>query len=166
MAFYPNSSKLGVDLNNSSSTQVFALGTTIRGTDGSIWQYVCASTTVSAYSVVVVNSSGTMHMAVLGDVDAGGGAQIAVAQNTFAPSEYGFVPIHGGAAGTTFNVKVSGSATLGAVLYMATSSGNVAITAAASATLKGIVLATASAWSGVTTKPCILTWPKVNTLGA
>jgi len=166
MAFYSNSSKLGIDLNSASSTQLFALGMTTRGSDGSMWQYVCASSTVSAYSVVVVNSSGTMRMAVLGDVDAGGGFQIAVAQNAFVTSEYGWVPFHGGAAGSQFKVKVSGSATLGAVLYMATTSGNVSITAAASATLKGIVLATASAWSGVTSQACILTWPKVNTVGA
>lgn len=167
MAFYVNSSKLGVDLNNASATQQFSLGEVCRGTDGSIWQYVCAATTVSAYSVVVVNQSGTMQMAVLGDVNAGAGNFIAVAQNAFAPSDYGWVPIHGGAAaGTVMKVKVSASVTLGVTLYLATSSGNLSSTAAASATLKGITLATASAVAGVTYYACILTWPKVNTLGA
>jgi len=166
MAFYVSSSKLGVDLNNTSSTQLFNLGEILAASDGSLWQYVVADSTVSAYSVVVVNQSGTMHMAVLGDVNAGAGNFLAVAQNIFAPSEYGWVPIHGtGGAATGFRVKVSASVTLGVNLYLATSSGNISSTAAASATLKGIALTTASAVAGVTLYACVLTWPKVNTLG-
>ncbi len=166
MAFFVASSKLGVDLNNTSATQSFSLGEIATASDGSLWQYVTADSTVSAYSVVVVNQSGTMHMAVLGDTNAGGGNFIAVAQNIFAPNEYGWVPIHGtGGTGTGFKVKVSASVTLGASLYLATSSGNISSTAAASATLKGIALTTASAVAGVTVYACILTWPKVNTLG-
>lgn len=166
MAFYVSASKLGVDLNNSNATQAFDLGEVATASDGSIWQYVVAATTVSAYSVVVVNQSGTMQMAVLGDVNAGAGNFIAVAQNAFAPSDYGWVPIHGtGGASTGFRVKVSASVTLGVTLYLATSSGNISSTAAASATLKGIALTTASAVAGVTVYACVLTWPKVNTLG-
>jgi len=142
------------------------LGTTLRGTDGSIWQYCCANGTVSAYSVVGINSSGTAKMLVLGDVNAGQGYQIGVTQNGFASSEYGWVPIHGGAGLAGFKVKVSASVTLGVSLYLATSTGNLSSTAAASATMKGIVLSTASAVAGVTVYACILTWPKVNTLGA
>jgi hypothetical protein len=166
MAFYVSSSKLGVDLNNTSATQGYTLGEVCSASDGSMWQYVCADSTVSAYSVVVVNQSGTMHMAVLGDVNAGAGNFIAVAQNIFAPNEYGWVPIHGtGGQSTGFKVKVSASVTLGVTLYLATSSGNLSSTAAASATMKGIALSTASAVAGVTTYACVLTWPKVNTLG-
>lgn len=174
MPFYPASQKLGVDLNNAqafstASPAQFNLGALVRGSDGSMWQYVCADTTVSAYSVVVVNQSGTMHMAVLGDVNAGAGNFLAVAQCAFAPNEYGWVPIHGGGGvNNTFKVKVSGSAQPGTTLYLATSSGNLATTAAASATIKGIAIATASTTStGVGTPvPIIMTWPKINTLGA
>ena len=167
MTFYLNSSKIGVDLNKTSSTQAFSVGTLLRGNEGSLWQYVCADTTVSAYSVVVVNTSGSMHMAVLGDVNAGAGNFLAVAQNAFAPGEYGWVPVHGGAStGGAMKVKVSASVTLGTQLYLATSSGNLSTTAAASATVKGIALSTASAVAGVTVYACLLTWPKINTQGA
>ena len=103
----------------------------------------------------------------LGDVNTSVGNFLAIAQIAFAPSEYGWVPIHGGpSASTGFKVKVSGSATLGLSLYLATSSGNISTTAAVSATLKGITLVTATeAWLGVTTPQVIMTWPRVNTNG-
>lgn len=165
MAFSVNSGSIGVDLNNTSTTQLFSLGSMVRGSDGSIWQYVCASSTCTAYSVVIVNSSGTCKTAVLGDTNAGQGPQLAVVQNTFAASEYGWVPIHGGAGLAGFRVNVSASVTLGVTLYLATSSGHLSSTAAASATVNGIVLSSASAVAGITNYPCILTWPKFNTLG-
>lgn len=182
MPFYPASGKLGVDFNNatafssvSATTTVpviphqFHLGETCLGADGSIWQYVCADSTVSAYSVVAVNQSGTCHMAVLGDVNPGSGRFLALAQCNFAPNEYGWVAVAGGGGqNNTFKVKVSGSSQPGTTLYLATTSGNLATTAAASATLKGIAIATASTTStGVGTPvPVIMTWPKINTLGA
>jgi len=169
MAFYTNSSKLGVDLTQASSTQNFAVGDTIRGSDGSVWQYAQAATTVSAYSVVAINASGSMNMATLTALDSSsGGYQLAVAQFTFAPSDYGWVPVHGvGGPGGTFKVKVSGSVSAGVALYIGTASGNITITAAASGTLDGIAVVTAmdTANTAVTAAPCIITWPKTRSLG-
>ena len=167
--FTTNSSKLGVDLTQSNSTQNFGLGDTIRGSDGSIWQYVNAATTVSAYSVVAINASGTMNMATLTALDSSsGGYQLAVAQFAFAPSDYGWVPIHGvGGPGGTFKVKVSGSSSAGLALYIGTASGNLTITAAASGTIAGIAIVsgTDTANTAVTATPCIITWPKTRSLG-
>jgi len=169
MAFYTNSSSIGVNLNTSSTTQDFALGSLIQGSDGSIWQYACAATTVSAYSVVAINASGSMNMAVLGSINGTFGVQLAVSQNTFAPGEYGWVPVHGVGGGTgTFKVKVSGSVSAGLMLYIGTASGNITITAAASGTLHGVAVVTAmdTADTAVTAAPCIITWPRPRTLGS
>lgn len=169
MAFYPNSSTVGVDLNNAGSTQLFALGSIVNGSDGSIWQYVQAGTTVSAYSVVAISASGTANMCVLGDINGTDGVQLGIAQNTFAPSDYGWVPVHGvGGGNGAFKVKVSGSVSAGLMLYIATASGNVAITAATSGTLAGIAVVTASdtADTAVTAMPCIISWPKPRTTGS
>ncbi len=169
MAFFVTGSKIGVDFSQSSATQNFGLGDTVRGSDGSIWQYVCAATTVSAYSVVAVNQSGTCNMAVLANLDnTTGGYQLAVAQFNFAPSEFGWVPVHGtGGPGGTFKVKTSGSVSAGLMLYIGTASGNLTITAAASGTIDGIAVVTAmdTASTAVTASPCIITWPKTRSLG-
>ena len=65
MANYVASSKLGVDLTQSSAASNFALGDIVRGTDGSIWQYAQAGAAVSAYSVVAINGSGSMNMGLI-----------------------------------------------------------------------------------------------------
>lgn len=171
MAYYVNSSTLGVDLTQSQSSvaPTFGIGQIINGSDGSIWQYVQAETTVSAYSVVAINPSGIMNMAVLGMINGSTeGKQLAVSQFSFAPSEYGWVPVHGvGGPGGTFKVKVSGSVSAGLMLYIGTASGNLAITAAVSGTIEGIAVVTAmdTANTAVTAAPCILTWPRARTLG-
>ena len=169
MAFNTNSSTIGVNLNTPTTTADFALGSIVYGSDGSIWQYAVAATTVSAYAVVAINASGSMNMAVLGHINGTSGVQLAVAQNSFAPSEYGWVPIHGTGGDTgTFKVKTSGSVSTGLVLYLGTASGNIAITAAASATLEGIAFVTGldTANTAVTSQNCILTWPRPKTTGS
>ena len=171
MAFYVNSSMIGVDLTQSQSSvaPTFGIGNIVHGNDGSIWQYVQAATTVSAYSVIAISASGTANMATLTALDnSSGGYQLAVSQFAFAPSEYGWVPVHGvGGPGGTFKVKVSGSVSAGLMLYIGTASGNLSITAATSGTIAGIAVVTAmdTASTAVTAAPCILTWPKARSAG-
>ena len=168
MAFYSNSSLVGVDLNNSSTTQLFALGTILSGSDGSIWQYVQAASTVSAYSVVVIGVSGSVQMMdQRAQADATAAWQLGVAQTTFAPSAYGWVPVHGvGGLNGPFKVKVSGSVSTGLMLYFGSGSGNVTISATTSATVAGIAVQTVmdTASTAVTAAPCIITWPKSRTI--
>ena len=169
MTFYVNSSQVGVNLNASSATQDYQLGSIITASDGSVWQYAQAGTTVSAYSVVAINGSGSMNMAVLADLNgANAGMQLAVSQYAFAPAEYGWVPVHGvGGSTGTFKVKVSGSVSAGLVLYIGTASGNITITGATSGTVEGIAVVTAmdTANTAVTAAPCIITWPKTRSAG-
>lgn len=162
MAFYVNSSKIGVDLNNTNSTQQFALGEVVTGSDGTIWQYANAATAVTAYQLVAINTAGTCGKASVADAMAG--MQLAVAQNAFAASDYGWVPIHGtGGPGTSMRISVSATCTQNVAIYIATSTGNISTTAS-SATIAGIALQTATVTAGITNYACIVTWPKV--LGA
>ena len=163
MTFYVNSSTIGADLNNTITTKLFTLGSTLEGSDGSIWQYVVASTSVSQYAVVAINSSGTMAMASV--IDATTGRQLAVAQNAFAASEYGWVPVHGGGGvSSTFRVLVSATMSGGNALYVGSQTGVVSIQASSSATVKGIAVYAASGadHATVTSLACIISWPRCN----
>lgn len=167
MAFYSRSSIIGVDLNSTSTTPNYALGTMTEGSDGSLWQYVNASTSVSAYAVVAINQSGTMAMASVADAVAG--RQLAVAQNAFAASDYGWVPIRGtGGQNNQFKVLCSSTMSGGNALYVGSQTGVVSIQASSSATVKGIMVYTASGsdTATVTVMSCVISWPKCNYSGA
>ena len=60
MAFV-NSSMIGVDYNNASSTALFALGTSSLGSGGSRWVYVVATGTLTTGMCVAVFPSGTAY---------------------------------------------------------------------------------------------------------
>ena len=167
MAFYQTGSVLGADLNNTSTSAGFVLGSTVEGADGTLWQYVVASTSVSQYAVVAINSSGTMAMASAADAIAG--RQLAVAQSAFAASEYGWVPIRGtGGDQNQFKVLCSGTMSGGNALYMASETGKVAIQTSGSSTLQGIMVyaASGSDVATVTAMGCIITWPRCKYSGS
>lgn len=167
MAFYVSSSKLGVDLNTTSTTALFALGEIVEGSDGTIWEYVNASTSVSAYAIVAINASGTMAMASVADAVAG--HQLAVAQAAFAASEYGWVPIRGtGGANNQMRVLCSSTMSGGNALYVGSRTGVCSIQASSSSTLVGIMVYGASgADHALTTSlACIISWPRCNYSGA
>lgn len=165
--------QIGVDLTQSQSSvaPTFGLGNIYTAPDGATWVYAQAGSTVNAYSVVGINASGQMKMASLTALDGTEVIpQLAVAQFAFAPSEYGWVPIHGvGGPNGTFKVRVSGSVSAGLMLYVG-ASGNVTIypTVAVSGTLEGIAVVTAmdTATTAITAAPCIITWPRSRTTGA
>jgi hypothetical protein len=167
MAFYNNSSLIGVDFNSVSTTQLFSLGTTAEGSDGTIFQYTQASTSVSAFAVVAINAAGTCAMASV--LDAVQNLKLGVSQIAIAANEYGWVPIHG-TGGATGTLKVLCSATMsgGCSLYVGSRTGVVSIQASSSATVRGIVVyaASGSDHSTTTSLACVLTWPKSNYLGS
>ena len=161
MAFRVSSSRIGVDLNNTSTTALFALGETVEGSDGTLWEYVQASTSVSAYAVVAIAQSGTCAMASV--VDATSGRQLAVAQNAFAANDYGWVPIRGTGGGLNqMRVLCSGTMSGGSALYVGSRTGVVSIQVSGSATLRGVVVYGASAVdeATVTSLPCVISWPR------
>ena len=60
MAF-ANSSMIGVDFNNPSSTALFGLGTEVLGNQGSEWTYCIATGTLSTGMIVSIFSAGTAY---------------------------------------------------------------------------------------------------------
>lgn len=172
MAFYSRSGLLGVDLNVTTTGQMHQLGSMVEGSDGTLWQYVQAVSAVSAYAVVAIgqstaSSSGIMAMASVADAVAG--YQLAVSQQAFAASEYGWVPIRGtGGQDTQMRVLCSSTMSAGNALYIGTKTGSVSIQASSSATVKGIMVYGASGAdeATVTSLPCIVSWPRCNYSGA
>lgn len=60
MAFV-NSSTIGVDFNNPSSTALFGLGSEVLGNQGSEWTYVIATGTLATGTVVAIFTNGTAY---------------------------------------------------------------------------------------------------------
>ena len=165
MAFYNNSSLIGVNFNTTTTTQLFTLGTTTEGSDGTLWQYTKANTSVSAYAVVAITPSGACAMCSIGDAVLG--YQLAVPQIAFAASEYGWVPVHG-VGGANSNLKVLAATMTATSIYISATTGRLSYTESGSATIHGITIygASGSDVGGVTSLACILTWPKCNIVGA
>ena len=161
-SFYATSSRIGVDLQNPGSTQLFALGETVDASNDSVWVYVQASTSVTAFKMVAYNTAGAMGMASAADIV--NGLQLGVAQTAFASAEYGWVPIKG----SPFDLMVTGSVTAGGPAYCALSgigTGMCAASATASLTLNGIAILTSEGSAATSTTVCqvVLSYPKVKT---
>ena len=68
-SFSLNSSTIGVDLNNASSTALFAVGTHVLGSQGTEWVYVQANTSIVGQRMVAYQSGTfTCGMASGGDL--------------------------------------------------------------------------------------------------
>lgn len=156
-AFFVQGATLGVDLNNQSTTQLFALGLHCMGTNNSEWVYVQANTSIVGQTVVAFNATYTAGMASGGDLSLGN--QIATAQTSISSQAFGWVCTRG--VGLT--VATTGTASLSSAVLMLAASGvptGVLITSATvsgSNSLAGIALvATVSGSLGV----YIMSWPR------
>ena len=163
MTYNTNSSIIGVDLDNTSTTQLFALGTHCLGNNNSEWVYVQASTSVTAYKMVAFNNVYAMGMASGTDLIMGN--QIGVAQTVFLAAAYGWVAIRGNSLG----VMVTGSCTLTAQgIYLASSSmptGMLGQSASGSGTMAGISFVSVNQTSTATVQGALLSWPRGNAPG-
>lgn len=159
-SFFVQSSTIGVDLNNFSATQLFALGTHVLGTNDSEWVYVQANTSIVGNTIVAFNSTFTCGMASGADVISVGN-QIATAQTSISSQAFGWVAIRG--IGLT--VSQTGTTSVISALYLAASAvptGFLSAQVSASNTLVGITLAgTVSSTLGTFN----LTWPRSNASG-
>ena len=157
-SFSVNQSTIGVDLNNTSTTALFALGQVVKGSNNSEWVYVQAATSVTAYKFVAYNATFTCGMASGGDL-IGGIAELAVAQNAFAAADYGWVCRRGDRVG----VMCTGSVSVANQLFLAASStptGICSISASASGTIYGVSLVTVVDTANATVHSAILSWPR------
>lgn len=167
MAFYTNSSLIGVDFNSVSATQLFALGTIAKGSSGTEWVYCRAATAVTAYKAVVINGTFTCAMPSvsdsLGTVTAG---RLGWAQTAFAVSDYGWIPVNGVVYGmATGSVTLTVSSSPLAVGASAVSTGML-VQSSASATVQGITpyaFGSGGQTATATAMQFILSWPRFGT---
>ena len=121
-SFTPIGSNLGVDLNNQSDSQLFALGTHCYGSQDTEWVYLQANSSISARTIIAFTGAGSAGMASGNDLL--NGLQLATAQTTVSVSSYFWAAIRG--IGLT--VLTTGSCT--AVAWTsATGNGNITIAA-------------------------------------
>lgn len=157
-SFSPTSSVIGVDLNNSSTTQLFALGTKVMGSQNSEWVYVQTATSVTAYKAVAYNGAFTAGMASGADFISGQ-HEVAWPQTSAAASEYFWACRRGDSVG----VMCTGSVSVGTQLFLAASStptGILSISASASGTIYGISLNTVNQTATATIQSAVITWPR------
>ena len=132
--FFVNTATVGVDLNNQSTTALFALGTHLLGTQDTEWVYVTTNTSVVGQTMVAINTTYTAGMASAADVI--NGLQLATAQTSISSQAFGWVALRGlnltvAATGTSSvvsaNICVAGSGVpTGVVSAVFTTSGSLA----------------------------------------
>lgn len=161
-SFFVQSSTVGVDLNNASATQLFALGTHVLANSGTEFVYVQANTSIVGLSVVAYNS-GTFTCAMASSGDAGNGMQVAVAQTSISSQAFGWVAIRG--VGLT--VLQTGTVSVAATWYIAGSAGGgtgiLSSQISASGTVLGVNVFPLTASGSVA--QVTMTWPRYNTIG-
>lgn len=152
---------IGVDLDNTSTTQLFALGTHVMGTNNSEWVYVqIGATAVTVYKAVAFNNTYTCGMASGSDVLSG--LELGVAQTAMATSAFGWVAVRGNSLG----VLGSGSSTLVAQGIYLHGTGLIDNQQSASVTLQGIAFVSVAQTAGVTVSGMLWNWPSALTTGA
>lgn len=165
--YFQTQSKLGVDLNNTSTTQLFALGTRVLGTSGTEWVYVQAASAVTAFKAVHINATFTCGMASVSDVIGEGAAapgRLGWAQNAFAANDFGWVPVNG-----VVYIMTTGSSTLaptGIPVCLggsAVSTGMCSMVATSTGTLQGVTIiaqGSGGQTATATAAQAILSWPR------
>ena len=166
--FFISQSTIGIDLNNQSTTALFAVGTKCFGTQDTEWVYVQAATTIQGLTMVAYNAAFTCGMASATDVITG--LHLATAQTSISNSAFGWVAIRG----TNLTIKFTGTVSVGGSVQVQLGASAmptgllIGVTVGtASCTLQGVhVQATASdSGNSGNVAQFILSWPKAATVG-
>lgn len=156
-SFFVNSSVIGVDLNNVSTTSLFTPGSQVEGSASSEWVYVELGTPIGPGTMVSINATNTATLATATTT----GSKIAFAQVSGASGSFAWVACRG----NPLTVLVSATSTQLAVLYATAASGALTTTAG-SGTMGGIDLLTASTTAVLTAYQAVVTWPRARLSGA
>lgn len=160
---YSTSSQIGVDLNSASTTQLFALGTKVFGSDDSEWEYVLASGSITTGQFVRVQTSGTAGVLITAHlVYNSGGLDLGVAQFTISAGSFGFVAKRG----RNLYAYVSGSSVPGGNSWAFGDTGAIvtSLLAAVGHSAAGVFMTTSSnpavAAAQVVVQGLTITWPR------
>lgn len=156
-----NSSLIGANFAATGTTQLFALGTSTRGTDDSLWEYVCASGTFTTGRAVLINPAGTAHALVTANLTANAnGYDIGFTQTTISRDEYGWVAKQG----RNMYVACTGTVTAGGESGVAFSADAGRLQNAAAGgvgnTAFGIHITTSASTATASVAVATLTWPR------
>lgn len=165
MAFV-NSSTIGVDFNNPSSTALFGLGSEVLGSGGSEWTYCVATGNLTTGQLVAIFSSGTAYAlttALLAGSDVAGttaNLNLGVVQCSCIAGNFAWVARKGmglyvSTSGTVPPTNVAFSATAGAIVT--------AGLAAVGQTAFGIFITTSASTAGLATAIATLQYPRALT---
>ena len=155
-----NSSLIGANLASSDSTALFALGTTVDTTDGGLYQYVQATSTLTTGAWCVISSVGSAYMGMTSRLTAGPeGGMFGWAQGLINQSEYGWVATRG----RNLYIYCTGTCTAGSETGFAfTTAGKIISQPAAGAgnTLLGLFITTSASTATASVAVGTLTWPR------
>jgi hypothetical protein len=162
-----NSSLIGANLASSDSTALFALGTTVDTTDGGLYQYVQATSTLNTGQWCVISSVGSAYLGQTARLTANAeGIMLAWAQGLINQSEYGWVATRG----RNLYIMCTGTCTAGSELGFGFSanSGRLQSIAAVGAanTVLGVFITTSASTATQSVAVGTLSWPRAVTMGS
>jgi hypothetical protein len=148
---------LGVDLTDTPLTAQFALGTTVKTTDGGEYVYVQASGAITQYDWVGIDED--YQCASLTKTIADDGWSVGVAQVAFADNDYGWVAIRG----HNLTGRIAASCAADVSLYTSATAGVLDDSSTSQTKIEGVVAVTANASNTARAKEALLTFPRSTT---
>lgn len=161
-SYFQTQSKIGVDLNNVSSTALFTLGDKVEATSGTEFLYCYFATGATAGKAMVYSQGFTCTGGEATNLLLGFG--VGWVQANVSSSSYGWLAIRG-----SVQILTSGSCTVspnGIFLPGASgTTGIVSVNYSASGTLAGLAFTSIAQTASATLTGAILTWPRGGALG-
>ncbi len=159
------SSMIGVDLNNPSSTALFAVGTKVFGSNDSEWEYCVATGTLTTGMLCQVSPSGTAiacTTAILNTNNPNVG-DIVFPQFTVPQGQYAFMATRG----KSLYVYCTGTIPPTVQLGLSPTAGAIITAAAVAAgqTLAGIMLEVSASTATLSIQTATIQWPRFVTAG-
>lgn len=162
---FTTSSVLGVDLNNASTTQLFALNTKVIGSGDSEWHYVIATALLATGQFVQISNNGTANIlttAILNGAGVDGTTgmlDIGVAQFQVAAGSYAFVA----KKGQNMYLRCSGTVPPGGLGFEASGTLVTSLLVAVGLTALGVTVYASASTAGVSVTSGMLTYPRALT---
>jgi hypothetical protein len=145
-----------VDLDATSETIEYALGTTVKGNTNTEWVYVQASGAIAQFDVVGIDEN--YQAAKITKAMADDGFNVGFAQVAFTDDYYGWVALRG----TDIGMNVLASCASDVALYTSGTAGSLDDTSTSQTKIDGVVAVT-SIGSAATSVEVIATYPKSTT---
>lgn len=157
-SFTPTGSKIGVNINASTSVAMFGLLDSTRGSNDSEWIYCYVSGALSSGSGVRISQTGTAALWTAASVASG--TEIGFSPIVCADGDYAWMARRG----NPLQVVVSATCTLTVALYASDTCGALTTTAT-SGSLIGISIQTAEETTAVKNRVAVVSWPKSSVPG-